>query len=78
TLFDENASVHIALGKAYPTNMTDGDKMDEKQLDEAGINDSLTHVDFMIGSDQMDIDGVLENGETEAVFKNGTWAIDVK
>lgn len=78
TLFDENASVHIALGKAYPTNMKDGDQMDDQQLDEAGINDSLTHVDFMIGSDKMDIDGVYENGETEAVFRNGTWTIDVK
>lgn len=78
TLFDENASVHIALGKAYPTNVKDGEHMDDQQLDEAGMNDSLTHVDFMIGSDQMDIDGVFADGETEAVFRNGTWEIDVK
>lgn len=78
TLYDENASVHIALGKAYPTNVKDGENMDEEQLDKAGINDSLTHVDFMIGSDQMDIDGVFADGETEAVFRNGTWVIDVK
>ncbi len=78
TLFDENASVHIALGKAYPTNVKNGENMDDEQLDEAGINDSLTHVDFMIGSDKMDIDGVYADGKTEAVFRNGTWAIDVK
>lgn len=78
TLYDENASVHIALGKAYPTNVKNGENMDDEQLDEAGINDSLTHVDFMIGSDKMDIDGVYADGKTEAVFRNGTWAIDVK
>lgn len=78
TLFDENASVHIALGKAYPTNLKGGSAMDEEQLDKHGVNDSLTHVDFMIGSEQLDIDGVLADGTTEAVFRNGTWALNVK
>lgn len=76
TLFDENASCHIALGKAYPTNVEDGAKMDDKQLDEHGVNDSMVHVDFMIGSAQMDIDGVYEDGKREAVFRKGTWAFD--
>jgi aminopeptidase len=75
TLYDENASCHIALGKAYPTNMEGGAKMSDEELDAHGVNDSLTHVDFMIGSAELDIDGVLENGETEAVFRKGEWAL---
>ncbi|ALX49824.1 aminopeptidase [Lentibacillus amyloliquefaciens] len=78
TLFDENASCHIALGKAYPTNLEGGSQMDDDTLDQNGVNDSLTHVDFMIGSENLDIDGVLEDGTTEAVFRNGTWALNVK
>ncbi|MFD1363493.1 aminopeptidase [Lentibacillus salinarum] len=78
TLYDENASCHIALGKAYPTNLEGGAGMDNNQLDQHGVNDSLTHVDFMIGSEKLDIDGILEDGTTEAVFRNGTWALDVK
>ncbi len=76
TLFDENASCHIALGKAYPTNMEGGSDMNDKELDEHGVNDSLTHVDFMIGSADLDIDGVTADGETEAVFRKGSWALD--
>ncbi|GGJ53244.1 aminopeptidase [Virgibacillus salexigens] len=78
TLFDENASCHIALGKAYPTNLEGGAAMDEDQLDKHGVNDSLSHVDFMIGSEKLDIDGVFSDGTTEAVFRNGTWALNVK
>ncbi|NWO12105.1 MULTISPECIES: aminopeptidase [Virgibacillus] len=74
TLFDENASCHIALGKAYPTNLEGGAQMNEEELDQHGVNDSLSHVDFMIGSDQLDIDGVFADGTTEPVFRNGTWA----
>ena len=78
TLFDENASCHIALGKAYPTNLEGGSAMDSVQLDKHGVNDSLIHVDFMIGSENLDIDGVKADGTTEAVFRNGTWALNVK
>lgn len=74
TLFDENASCHIALGKAYPTNLKGGSSMNEQQLDQHGVNDSLAHVDFMIGSEHLNIDGVLQDGTTEPVFRNGTWA----
>ncbi len=74
TLFDENASCHIALGKAYPTNIVGGSDMDDEQLDKHGVNDSLTHVDFMIGSGELDIDGVTADGSTEAVFRKGAWA----
>src|SRR5699024_3918526 len=77
TLFDENASCHIALGKAYPTNLEGGSDMNDEDLDKHGVNDSLTHVDFMIGSDKLDIDGVKKDGTTEPVFRNGTWAMDV-
>lgn len=78
TLFDENASCHIALGKAYPTNLKGGADMNGEQLDKHGVNDSLTHVDFMVGSENLDIDGVLPDGTTEAVFRNGTWALNLK
>lgn len=74
TLYDENASCHIALGKAYPTNLEGGSDMDDETLDKNGVNDSLTHVDFMIGSDELDIDGVTADGQTEAVFRKGAWA----
>jgi len=77
TLFDENASCHIALGKAYPTNLEGGSDMSNEELDQHGVNDSLTHVDFMIGSEELDIDGVMQDGTTEPVFRNGTWALDV-
>ena len=77
TLFDENASVHIALGKAYPTNIEGGAQMDEDALDKHGVNDSMVHVDFMVGSAEMNIDGVTKEGQTEQIFVNGTWAIDL-
>ncbi|WP_337017795.1 aminopeptidase [Oceanobacillus massiliensis] len=78
TLFDENASCHIALGKAYPTNLEGGSSMGDADLDKHGVNDSLIHVDFMIGSEEMDIDGVKYDGTTEPVFRNGTWALNIK
>lgn len=76
TLFDENASCHVALGKAYPTNVENGETMDLETLDKNGVNDSLIHVDFMIGSSELDIDGVTPDGQTEAVFRKGAWAIE--
>ncbi len=75
TLFDENASCHIALGKAYPTNIEGGSEMKEKEMDQNGVNDSIVHEDFMIGSADMDIDGITKDGEKEEIFRNGTWAI---
>ncbi|MCA0970847.1 aminopeptidase [Halobacillus litoralis] len=75
TLFDENASCHLALGKAYPNNVSGGSDMDEKELDRHGVNDSLSHVDFMMGSAELDIDGVLEDGMVEPVMREGSWAI---
>lgn len=74
TLFDENASNHIAIGKAYAFNLDGGKTMSKEELAEHGLNDSLTHVDFMIGSEDMDIDGILDNGSTEPIFRGGNWA----
>jgi len=74
TLFDENASNHLAIGSAYAFCLEGGKKMSPEDLQDHGLNQSITHVDFMIGSDQMDIDGILEDGSKEAVFRGGNWA----
>lgn len=74
TLYDENASNHLAIGSAYAFCLEGGKKMSQEELAEHGLNQSITHVDFMIGSESMDIDGILENGTEEAVFKQGNWA----
>jgi len=75
TLYDENASNHIALGSAYSTCLKDGAQMSGDQLKKAGLNTSITHVDFMIGSGEMNIEGERQDGTKEPVFKNGEWAI---
>ncbi|WP_462408766.1 aminopeptidase [Neobacillus sp. Marseille-QA0830] len=74
TLFDENASNHLAIGSAYAFCIEGGKKMTAKELQENGLNESLTHVDFMIGSAAMDIDGITADGKTEPVFRKGKWA----
>ena len=74
TLYDENASCHFAIGSAYKTCIKDGDNIKDEDLDKYGINDSLTHVDFMIGSPDMNIIGETYNGETIQIFKDGNWA----
>ncbi len=73
TLFDENAACHIALGRAYAVTVEGGAGMDAEQRRAAGLNDSLTHVDFMIGSDQLDVDGELAAGEVEPLMRRGEW-----
>ena len=74
TLFDENASNHLALGAAYAFSVEGGTEMTDEELSEAGLNRSQTHVDFMVGSDKMNIDGIREDGSTVPVFRNGNWA----
>lgn len=74
TLFDENASNHLALGAAYAFSVEGGTEMTDEELAEAGLNRSQTHVDFMVGSDKMNIDGIREDGSTVPVFRNGNWA----
>src|SRR5699024_5706836 len=78
TLFDENASCPLAIGKAYTYKLSRGASISDEELDKHGVNDSLIHVDFMIGSEKLNIDGVKADGTTEPVFRNGTWALDVE
>ncbi|AWZ48861.1 aminopeptidase [Clostridiaceae bacterium 14S0207] len=75
TLYDENASCHFAIGKAYSVCIENGANMDEDQLKENGVNDSLTHVDFMVGTNDLSIIGTTYDGKEIEVFKNGDWAI---
>jgi len=77
TLFDENAASHVALGSAYKFTISGGDTMTDDDFERAGGNRSATHVDFMIGSSQLDIDGVLANGRTEPLMRHGDWASDI-
>ncbi|MBJ7617646.1 aminopeptidase [Weissella confusa] len=74
TLIDENASDHLALGAAYPFNLKGGTQMDVEARKAKGQNDSLVHVDFMMGSADMDIDGITFDGQVVPVFRNGDWA----
>ena len=73
TLFDENAACHIALGKAYSSCLKDGDSLTPEQLAARGANDSLIHVDWMIGSNHIDVDGINAAGAAEPVMRSGEW-----
>ncbi len=74
TLFDENASNHLALGRAYRFCLENGAAMSDEEFATAGGNNSLTHVDFMIGSAEMDIDGLTGDGSAEPIMRGGAWA----
>ena len=73
TLFDENAASHIALGQAYATCLIDGETMEESTLAAKGANASLIHVDWMIGSAQMNVDGLAGDGSPEPLMRLGEW-----
>jgi aminopeptidase len=73
TLFDENAACHIALGQAYSTCLKDGDSLTPEQLLARGANRSLIHVDWMIGSNRIDVDGISAAGDSEPVMRGGEW-----
>jgi aminopeptidase len=73
TLFDENASSHIALGQAYSSCIRDGGKLSPQELTQRGANSSLIHIDWMIGSDGIDVDGIGANGNAEPVMRKGEW-----
>lgn len=73
TLFDENAASHIALGQAYSTCIIGGEKMDNAELAKLGANESLIHVDWMIGSAEMDVDGISADGTVEPLIRKGGW-----
>ncbi|MEK4249224.1 aminopeptidase [Paenibacillus sp. FSL W7-1287] len=74
TLFDENASNHLAIGSGYAFNIEGGKTMSPEELAAHGVNESITHNDFMIGSAEMDIDGIQADGTVVPVFRNGEWA----
>ncbi len=74
TLFDENAASHVAFGSAYKFTMRGGEAMTDEAFEQAGGNRSATHVDFMIGSRDLDIDGILGDGTAEPLMRGGDWA----
>ncbi len=76
-LLDENASCHIALGRGLKFCLKNGEKMSDEEFSAAGGNISIDHVDFMIGSDEIDVDGILENGSVEPIMHKGEWAFNV-
>ena len=73
TLFDENAACHIALGQAYSTCLKDGNSLAQEQLASRGANGSLIHVDWMIGSNRIDVNGIGAAGDSEPVMRAGEW-----
>lgn len=74
TLFDENAACHLAFGRAYESCVKDADKYSEEELEKIGVNNSVIHVDFMIGTSDLEITGINKNGEAIQIFSNGNWA----
>jgi aminopeptidase len=78
TLFDENAASHVALGSAYKFTMAGGETMDDALFEQAGGNRSAAHVDFMIGSGELDIDALDDSGRTEPLMRAGEWADTLK
>lgn len=76
TLFDENASCHLAIGKAYPVCIRNSEELTKEQLDNLGVNDSISHVDFMFGTADLQIIGITEDGKEVPVFKDGNFAFN--
>ena len=76
TLFDENASCHFALGRAYATCVKGGDEMSDAELKKAGLNNSATHVDFMVGTNDLEITAKTRDGKTLKIFENGNFSKD--
>ena len=74
TLFDENASCHLALGRGFNECLKGFEKYTDEECKQRGINDSMIHVDFMIGSADMSIVGVTKDGTRVQIFKDGNWA----
>ena len=76
TLFDENASCHLALGKAYPTTIRNGSELTKKELISLGANDSIDHIDFMIGTPDLIVNGITLDKKIVPIFRDGEWVID--
>ena len=77
TLLDENAASHFALGRAYRTTLAGGTEMSDEEFSQAGGNRSLIHVDFMVGSAMLDIDGVTDSNNAEPLMRAGEWTFEV-
>lgn len=75
TLFDENASCHLAIGAAYPVCIKDGENLSQEELEKLGVNDSLVHEDFMVGTKDLEIIGITDSGKEIPVFLNGNFTI---
>jgi aminopeptidase len=76
-LLDENASVHLAFGRAYRDCLVDGEDMNKEEFMGAGGNFSVIHIDFMIGSEDMDVDGLNQDGSSVPLMRAGEWAFSV-
>ena len=75
TLFDENASCHLAFGEAYPECLRGGEHMTKEELKARGLNDSVTHVDFMVGTADLSITGMTHDGKEVPIFRDGNFAL---
>ena len=76
-LIDENAASHLALGRAIRFSVDGSETMSDDEFAALGGNDSIAHIDFMVGSGEMDVDGLLPDGKTEPVMRSGEWAFDL-
>jgi len=77
-LLDENAATHLALGSAYKFSMEGGRTMSDDEFSASGGNQSVLHIDFMIGSDEMDVDGITTEGVVEPIMRRGEWAFEIR
>ena len=75
TLFDENASCHLALGSAYPTCVQGGPALSSEEKQKRGLNQSASHVDFMFGTADLSVTGVRADGSRAAIFRDGEWSL---
>ncbi len=76
TLFDENASCHLAFGEAYPISIVGGENMSREELKENSVNSSISHEDFMIGTEDLSVIGIDKDGNEVVVFENGNFAFE--
>ena len=77
SLIDENASNHIAIGQAFKNSLKNGKDLTDEEFMAAGGNQSIIHIDFMIGSGEMNVDGILDDETTEPIMRNGEWVFEV-
>jgi len=76
-LIDENAASHIALGNAYRYCVTKGESISDEEFSKVGGNISGIHIDFMVGSEFMSVDGILKSGDIEPIMENGEWVFKI-